>query len=527
MSESQRLTDEEFRERIKNRTDIEQLGTYVNSKTKIRFRCTCCGCEYDSYPNNVLKGYGCRICSYEKGAKKNRSTHEDFCNKLEKVSNGKITPIGQYFNNHTKIMVHCNYCGYEWSAVPSSLIAGHGCPKCCYIQYGAEQYKTFFESYKHLFIPISEYKGRNEKMKFRCMVCDAEWERTPSAMRRNIKCPNCESIKRQLQKESKLDQQKYKTKTPKIKYISESQKEQFENKLKSIRPALKVIEYFNNGKSVTVECDNKHKWQVVDKYKLLRLRKAENQCPYCSGLIKDIAGNSIGDVRPDLIKYFKYPEDAFKYFPRSEKNIILKCPICGKEKCSNPDTLYTHGFSCSICRDGISLPNKVLRAFILQNKNLLQDFDFEWSPDWAKPYYYDGYFKINDFEYVIEMHGQQHYSQGTWYTNKAYEKQVYRDNEKRRLAIINNIVEIEVPCLKSDIVYLTEQIRNSELSKIFNMESINWDDIYEVAFTPIVKVVADYHNEGRTIKEIMDLTKLCYKTVQKYIKLGNIIGVVA
>ena len=80
------LTHEEFLERFyvknKNADNIEILGEYVSSKSKIKVRCKIDGYEWEATPNNLLKGQGCPKCS---GNIRNKTT-EYFINELKEVN---------------------------------------------------------------------------------------------------------------------------------------------------------------------------------------------------------------------------------------------------------------------------------------------------------------------------------------------------------------------------------------------------------------------------------------------------------
>ena len=52
--------------------DIEVLGQYIDTQTKIAFKCKRCGREWMAKPNNILNGRGCPVCKtpYSKGEKR-------------------------------------------------------------------------------------------------------------------------------------------------------------------------------------------------------------------------------------------------------------------------------------------------------------------------------------------------------------------------------------------------------------------------------------------------------------------------
>ena len=57
-----------------------------------------------------------------------KKTHTEFIGEL-KIINPEITVIGKYINSQTKIEIQ-HSCGYEWEALPHSLLRGTSCP-CC------------------------------------------------------------------------------------------------------------------------------------------------------------------------------------------------------------------------------------------------------------------------------------------------------------------------------------------------------------------------------------------------------------
>ena len=122
------LTHEEFMEKFyvknKNAENIEILGKYTNTRTKIKCKCKIDGHEWEATPGNLLRNHGCPICGGT--IKKN---HEEFINELNKI-NDNIEIIGEYINNRTKIKCKCKIDGYEWETKPNDLLNSHGCPIC-------------------------------------------------------------------------------------------------------------------------------------------------------------------------------------------------------------------------------------------------------------------------------------------------------------------------------------------------------------------------------------------------------------
>ena len=124
-NEKYRKKEETFIEEIKKiNPDISIIGNYINCGTKILCKCNTCEYEWETTPNNLLRGRGCPKC----GGTMKKNTAQ-FINEMSKV-NSNIVVLGEYVNSHTHIKCICKKCNYTWNATPTSLLSGSGCPNC-------------------------------------------------------------------------------------------------------------------------------------------------------------------------------------------------------------------------------------------------------------------------------------------------------------------------------------------------------------------------------------------------------------
>ena len=179
------------------------------------------------------------------------------------------------------------------------------------------------------------------------------------------------------------------------------------------------------------------------------------------------------------------------------------------------------GFSCQKCSDGISYPNKFSRALLEQLP--VENIDYEWSPDWIKPYRYDNYFEYNGIKYILEMDGKFHYEDNGM-SNMTAEEQKQIDNMKDEMAIKHNVKMIRIDCQKSDMDYIKTNIINSELNTILDLSNIDWDLCNREALNSLVKQVCDLYKDGYRNIDIENKLKISKNTVTKYLKLGNELG---
>lgn len=279
--------------------------------------------------------------------------------------------------------------------------------------------------------------------------------------------------------------------------------------------------YINNKTKILVKCKiDGYEWYVSPSNLLYG-----TGCPVCA--CKTVAPNlnSLAALRPDLIKYFENPDDAYLISPRSHKQKRFKCPDCGTIRSMRIDDLYTHGFNCQMCGIYISYPNRLIRSTMLQ---LISDIDYlqyEWQPEWANKKRYDVYFAANCNQYTIEMQGAQHYEPG-YYNGGCVEQAVECDKIKEKLAMDHNINHIIIDARRSDADFIIGNICNSILSNIFNLSNINWDKCKEDATKNIVKQVCTKysHNNEILISDLAQLYKVSGNTITHYLKIGNEIG---
>ena len=185
----QRDTQESFTKKMKEiHPNIEVIGKYVDSKTKIRCRCLLDGYEWEQRPNDLLQGIGCSRCNnYE------RISNEDF--QIEFYSkNNTIELLSEYVNNRTPILCRCKIDGFEWYAYANDLLKGRsGCKKCAgCAPYTTETFREAMRNIDDTIIIIGEYVNSKTPLECECRICGTHWMAQPSNLKNNhTGCPNC------------------------------------------------------------------------------------------------------------------------------------------------------------------------------------------------------------------------------------------------------------------------------------------------------------------------------------------------
>lgn len=197
-----KLTHEEHIAAIaKVNPDVEVIGKIINTDTKVSCRCKVCDHEWSAKPDNLKHGKGCPECGVLKRAQKRALSHEEQIAAIAKV-NPDVEVLGEIVNSTTKVLCRCKVCGHEWSARPSSLKRGRGCPKCGRLRSEQSRRLTHEEQIAAIakVNPDVEVLGEiincKAKVSCRCKVCDHEWMGIPNGLKSGRGCPKCGILKR-------------------------------------------------------------------------------------------------------------------------------------------------------------------------------------------------------------------------------------------------------------------------------------------------------------------------------------------
>lgn len=433
-----------------------------------------------------------------------KKTHEEFISQMNH-KNPNITILDYYERDNKHILCNCKICGYEWSTTPRTLLNGSGCPKCAHKRINKSNTKTtdeFIEQMKKInsnIEIIGEYTNSNTPIKCKCKIDGYIWETKPKNLVNKHGCPRCQidNLKRTH--------------------------EDFVTQLHNVNKDIEVLGLYENSKTkIDVRCKNCYEVWSSTPDRLLR----GSGCPVCTKnkRIVTTGVNDIATTHPQLVKYFKNPKDAKTHSYGESTKILLVCPDCGSEKMMRLNTLSRYGFYCSVCSDGISYPNKFLRALL--SFLPLNNLQFEYSPSWAGLFKYDSYFEYNGHKYIVEMDGMLGHGKRSFGSNEKDKNGLKRDIIKDTLALENNIDMIRINCDISERDYIKNNIEKSKLSTLFDLSKIDWEYCDKFAQKSIIKEICKYYNDNfiKTASELEAVFNLSNATIVKYLRIGNNFG---
>ena len=148
--------------------NIDLISSYKGVHKKINVKCQICNYEWESTPNKILNGRGCRKCADKVRGDMQRYSHDQFLEKLPEIFKQEYSILEEYKGIHTKIKFKHNICGNEFEKTPNNIISNNQlCPFCfssngekeIYI-YLKENNISFYHNYIH------PEMGRNLRMDF-------------------------------------------------------------------------------------------------------------------------------------------------------------------------------------------------------------------------------------------------------------------------------------------------------------------------------------------------------------------------
>ena len=341
---------------------------------------------------------------------------------------------------------------------------------------------------------IGEYTHSHNHIDCRCKICGHEWSAPPSSLLNGYGCHLC-----------------------RIKSWKISQGE-FMERLESMHENIIALdEYEGMDVKIRFQCEKHHIW-LAEPHNVLR----GSGCPYCADRSVLIGYNDLWSTRPDIAKLLEDPNDGYKYAKSAHNKVNFKCPDCGAILEIRINDVYNRGFSCSRCGDGISYPNKFARAVLEQLP--VKNIDYEYDPDWLKPYFYDNYFEYMDKKYILEMDGGLGHGKRKFGSKDQDTEGAKRDKYKDSLAREHDLNIIRVDCdykTNTRFEYIKNNLLSSDLNKIVDLSKIDWIFCDKVAQKNLVKQACEIYMSGvKNLNEIANILCVDRTTIHRYVKIG-------
>lgn len=342
-----------------------------------------------------------------------KKTHEEYVAEVA-IVNSDIEVVGKYNGNKIKIFHRCKIDGYEWMAIPTSILRGTGCPRCAGNErYGHEEYVKRVSEINPDIEVVGEYINNCTPILHRCKIDGHEWMARPNQILRGIGCPLCGA-------EKSADKRK-------------KTHEQYVKDVEEINQGIEVVdEYIDDTTKILHKCKlDGYEWMAKPNNIL-----HGKGCPRCAkverygheGYVKRVL-----DINQNIEVVEEYVNDATK--------ILHRCKIDGCVWSAAPNNIL-HGSGCPKCNTS---KGENIIATWLNNNNIAYkpQETFDDCRD-KKVLRFD--FHLLDYGILIEYNGIQHYEPIEFFGGQeGVEGVVRRDKIKEDYCRNNNIPLIVIP----------------------------------------------------------------------------------
>lgn len=192
------LTQEEFIEKLKDKNpNLELIGQYTKMKDKVKVKCINCGYEMEVMADNLINIHRkSKLCPNCSDGRRKITNEKEYIDILQKVTQSRISLIGNYCGQNIKTKHKCNICDYEWEALPRHIIEkkNHSeCPRCSNnLKKTIIQYKQDVKNINPNIDVIGDYINNKTKTLHKCKLCNHIWETAPhNILKGKTGCPFC------------------------------------------------------------------------------------------------------------------------------------------------------------------------------------------------------------------------------------------------------------------------------------------------------------------------------------------------
>lgn len=280
-----------------------------------------------------------------------------YSDKVEKITDGEYTVLGEYTKSCNKILMRHNVCGHEWEVCAGNFLSGTRCPECSGKISSSIFEQRVREQVGDEYSIIGNFSSYSSKIRMRHNKCGHEWDIVPEFFvgPKQNRCPRC-------------------NRGP------VSKKDAEERILSKFGDGIRLIKYNGASKPVTFKHDVcGHEETVIDLGQMLNRNSSD--CPICRmAFNKGKTAERLKDKRKAIEEKLSRVCDI-EWIDKQEA--ILTCKKCMKKQHKKSLSIN------SIFRCDCDKPKK-------HQKSIFFDMTAKETVDWIE-YKSDGNITVKEF----------------------------------------------------------------------------------------------------------------------------------
>ena len=463
----------------------------VSSKTKVWWKCSKCGYEWETSIYRRHTGHGCPYCANNvvwTGHNDLATLYPELLLDWDYSKNTEFDPTKISKSSKKKAWWHCHKCGYEWYAeIGSRASGGNSCPYCSgkALWTGHNDLQTtdpeLAREWNHKrnggLVPSMVTAGSGKRVWWKCSTCGYEWEATIGSRKQGNGCPVCSKAKM-------------------IKSRTKTMLRNGENTLAKLNPKLALEWNYEKNELIPEEITastNYKAWWTCPDCGYVYCSSVSNRhrngtgCPVCANQIFVRGINDLQTKYPDIAAEWSEKNDITPdmVVAGSHTKYYFKCSHCGHEwKASLISRIRGNG--CPKCSSSLhtSIPEQVIYRCL---KKSLPSASNSYKPNWLNGKEIDIY--LPTIRVGIEYDGSgwhQAISRDIEKTKKLklHGIDLIRIREPKCPSINDGSIQIVTPEPKNDLQYLKKAIDDlfCVLNDSFHANidlSCNIDEVYQ------------------------------------------------
>lgn len=187
-----KITIEDVRKYVEENSDCKLLSTeYIDCYTKLKFRCSCGEVFEKDFVHFKTRQKKCQKCTGGISY-----FPEEFEKLFKEKSNNEYELLTEYINQKNKITIRHLKCGHIYNVNPSSFLSGKRCPICQHRSYKktTQEFQNELDTINGTgkYIVLSEYKDNRSKVLIKHCDCNRVFYAIPYNMTYSKSgCPYC------------------------------------------------------------------------------------------------------------------------------------------------------------------------------------------------------------------------------------------------------------------------------------------------------------------------------------------------
>lgn len=176
---------------LQNFGNFEPIDMFTANDVLVEIRCLDCRRTFKRKPIDMKRSKRCPYCAKESMDSIQRTSHDDFINKVRELVGDEFTVLGEYKGTHVPLEIRHNSCGKIISIRPHDFLSGSRCRSCSRTKTTEEFKNEVYQLEGSNYSVIANYIGDSIDILMKHNICGYEFMVRPNNFLQGRRCPKC------------------------------------------------------------------------------------------------------------------------------------------------------------------------------------------------------------------------------------------------------------------------------------------------------------------------------------------------